>query len=73
MGDESLLELLFANDRLLSVSPVPSDCNSDKFSTSLTTGAWDDDDDEQLKRYSRTKSSRDPKGSLACRIAWEKV
>ena len=72
MGDESLLEL-FADDRLSSVSPVPSDRSDDVLSTSLTTGAWDNDDEEQPERYSSTKSSRDPKGSLACRIASDKV
>ena len=44
-GDESLLEL-FADDGLSSVSAIPSDHSDDEFST-FTTGAWDDDDEEQ--------------------------
>ena len=68
--DELQLELYVDN----SLSPLPSlYSDDDEVTLSLASLAWDDNDEEQPERYSRTKSSRTPSNSLACRIASQKV
>ena len=55
--DELQLELYADNG----LSPLPSlHSDDDEFTSSWASLAWDDDDEEQPERYSRTKSSRTP-------------
>ena len=56
-----------------SFSPVPSD-RSDDFTELFSSRVWEDEDkDQKVECYMYTKSTRDPKGSLAGIIASDKA
>ena len=68
--DESVLDLLTTGDR--DFSPIPS--GSDDPTESVNSRMLEDDDEDQPEgQFLRTKSTRDPAGSLASQITSDKA